>query len=250
MDHFTETRVKHAEEVISYLPDTIYTAANFNNALNKDQIRELRQTIKSMRVTKEGRPQQAYRKFIKLGNKLLKIAFAHVREKGLPLCEGGPGCNACCRRMVIITSKLEEDVITRAIKKMSTDERRILVKGLDRNEKIMRGVFLAYGVKGADLPTNVIDPVCLTFAEVGGFCPALGPTGRCLIYPVRPWICRTYRVLGEECRPLIRLNVTRFPDIDATMLSLLERNRGKTKTTLFPVIRESLRPPRPILAIV
>lgn len=250
MDTFSKERIRAAEEVILYLPDTIYTVTDINDTLTKDQIREIRKTHRRLKAAKEGRPHHAYRKYCKFAAGMLKRAYARVREMGYPLCEGGPGCNACCRRVVVLPSKLEKEVIIHAIRKMVPKEREILKKGLEHNEKIMKGVMLAYGVKGTNPPDDVAIQVGMTFSEVGGFCPALGPTGRCLIYSVRPWSCRAFRVLGDSCRPLLRLNIVRFPDIDATMISNLENNRGKTKTTLFPVIREALKEPRPTPALI
>jgi Fe-S-cluster containining protein len=242
MDYFAEERLKSAEEVVNYLPDTIYAAATFEGVLTKAQLKELRLSVRQMRIAKGRHPHKAFKKLMKLGMNTLRKALAHVRGRGLPLCEGDPGCSSCCRRLVVITSKLEATAIEHWLRTADKTILRGLRGGLRRMEPKKKSVFLAMGVSKDRIPDEALHSIGHNYAECGGLCPALGPTGRCLIYPVRPWSCRTYRGLTPKpCTPGNRVNLVRFPDIDMWMWDLLEAHAGKTKTTLFPVIREALK---------
>lgn len=250
MDYFTRERMKSAEEVVAFLPDTMYSAATFQGILTKQQIKEVRLSISKLRVDKTKKPHMAFKKFMRLGMNTLRKALDHVREQGLPVCEGAVGCNACCRRLTIITSNLEVTAITHWLRTASSSVVTALRESLNRTEFVKKSVLLAMGVVGEDIPDIVLHTIGSTFPECGGQCPALGATGECLIYPVRPWSCRTYRALSHECAPMARVNLARFPDIDIFMLDMLEKHAGTTKTTLFPVIRRALGPLRHPLSLV
>ena len=194
MDYFAEERTRQAEEVVKYLPDTIFSAANFPNILTKQEIKEFRQSFKKQKIYKDMVAHKAFKKFMKPGMSALRKAFKHVREKGFEICEGEGGCNSCCRRLVLITSKLEVDTITRAIRLMDFDSKDRLQKAMERRERKYRGIAIACGVTGDEVDEDAWFHMGELYPEVGGMCPALGDTGRCLIYPVRPWTCRTRRL--------------------------------------------------------
>ena len=240
MDYFAEERKKSAEEIVAYLPDTIYSAATFEGVLTKKQVREFRQSVKKMLLTKDRKQHVAFRKLIRLGMTLLKKGRANLKKQGYSICAGDKGCNNCCRRLTIVTSKLEVLAIEHWAKTIDRETQRLLQESLDRATTTMESCLLAMGVTKEPIPNMATPSIGVAYAECGGFCPALGPTGNCLIYPVRPWSCRTYRALSPSCRSGIRVNLARFPDIDVWMLNQLEKLCGETRTTLFPVIRKAL----------
>lgn len=241
MDYFAEERTRQAEEIVKYLPDTIYTGASFSAILSKREIAEFRQSFKKQKIQRELVAHKAFKKLLKPGMNALRKALNHVRERGFQVCDGEPGCNACCRRLVLITSKVEVGAIEHMINNMLPREKERLHGSFRRHDKHRESVYMACGVLGDKVPEDAWSHIGGLYPEVGGLCPALSDTGQCLIYAVRPWSCRTYRTIGGKCEPMTRINLARFPDIDATMLNILERHAGKTETTLFSVIRKALK---------
>lgn len=247
MDYFTDERIRQNKEVIDHLPDTIYSMVAFNAALSKKQGREYRESLKKQQVKKGTANWKVFKKAMKVGTNSLRKCLASVHKMGMPLCEPAAGCNACCRKLVVLESAMERDAIAHYIKNMTQDEQELVREGFHRNRRIKESALLAYGLKKEPIPDIVEKQIELTYAETGGFCPLIGPTGRCLIYPVRPWLCRIFRVIGSECRAGERINVPVFPDLNVTILGLLnsyDKDNNK-KTTLFPVIRTSLSQPEP-----
>ena len=224
----------------AYPPVTAYSAATFQDILTRAQRKEVHQALRQLRVAQGKHPHKAFKKFIRLGMSMLHKAATHVKRRGFPLCEGSIGCNNCCRRVVLITSKLEVQAIEHWLSFADRGIRQALRDSMARMQLKKESCFLAMGVTKEPIPDMAIRAIGEAYPGCGGICPAVGPAGQCLIYPVRPWSCRTYRGLTTECTSGTRVNLARFPDIDMLMLNLLEKHAGPAKTTLFRVIRRSL----------
>lgn len=239
MDYFAEERMKAAEEVICRLPDTIYSAANFAGSLSREQVKEYRQAVKHLTLTKDSKLHRAFRNIVKLGMHTLKKAAVSIEKKGFKLCQGESGCNQCCRRLVLVPSKAEQAAIINEIRFMPAQTKQQLVSNFYLREPKWRGALLTFGLSNEEHAGDLWENVGACFAEIGGLCPAVGPTGSCMIYAARPWSCRTYRTIGGVCVPGRRFNIAKFSDIEAAIQDLLTKS-GEINMSIFPVIRQAL----------